>query len=145
MIQFLSTDAAAAGAGAGSLITMILPMILVIGLMYVILYLPQKKQDKKDAAMRASIEIGDEVTTIGGIIGHVQAIKDDTFVLETTSDRVKLRMRRSAIASVQKLDMGGSADKDKAPAAKDNAKESKEAKELPAKDAKEKDKAPAKK
>ena len=104
----LNHDAAAAGAGAGSLITMILPMILVIVFMYIILYLPQKKQDKKDAEMRASIEIGDEVTTIGGIIGHVQSIKDDTFVLETTSDRVKIRMRRSAIASVQKLDMGNS-------------------------------------
>lgn len=105
MIQFLSTEASAGGIG-GLLITF-LPMIVIIGFMYLILYLPQKKQDKKDAEMRASIEIGDEVVTIGGIIGHVQAIKDDSFVLETTSDRVKIRMRRTAIASVKKLDMNG--------------------------------------
>lgn len=102
MIQFLTAEVSP----AAGIVTMVLPMVLVIGLMWVLLYLPQRRQDKKDAAMRASIEIGDEVTTIGGIIGHVQSIKDDTFVLETTSDRVKIRFRRSAIASVEKLDMG---------------------------------------
>ena len=87
--------------------------------MYLIIYLPQKRQDKKDTAMRNSIEIGDEVTTIGGVIGRVTAIKEDTFVLETGSDRVKIRFRRSAIASVEKLDMGtGKDSKD----AKDSAK-----------------------
>ena len=87
--------------------------------MYLIIYLPQKRQDKKDTAMRNSIEIGDEVTTIGGVIGRVTAIKEDTFVLETGSDRVKIRFRRSAIASVEKLDMGTGKDgKD----AKDSAK-----------------------
>lgn len=105
MLQFLETATAEVSTTAG-LISMFLPMVLVIGFMYLILYLPQKKQDKKDAAMRASIEVGDEVTTIGGIIGRVAAIKDDTFVLETTSDRVKIRFRRSAISSVEKLDMG---------------------------------------
>ena len=48
---------------------MVLPMVLVIGFMYLIIYVPQKRQDKKDAAMRNSIEIGDEVTTIGGVVG----------------------------------------------------------------------------
>ena len=42
---------------------------------------PQKKQEKKDAAMRAALEIGDQVVTIGGIVGRVVAIKEDTFVL----------------------------------------------------------------
>ena len=45
-----------------------LPMILIIVFMIVLIYLPQKRQDKKDAAMRSSIEIGDKVTTIGGIV-----------------------------------------------------------------------------
>ena len=55
--------------------------------------------------MRNSIDVGDEVTTIGGVVGRVASIKDDTFVLETTSDRVKIRFRRSAISSVEKLDI----------------------------------------
>ena len=105
MIQFLTTETAS----AGSFIVTLLPMILVLVFMYIILYLPQKKQDKKDAAMRASIEVGDRVVTIGGIVGHVAAIneKDDTIVVETTSDRVKIRFRRSAISSVEKLDANG--------------------------------------
>lgn len=102
MIQFMETTAS----GAGSILSMLVPLLLLIVFMYLIIYLPQKKQDKKDANMRNSIEIGDEVTTIGGIIGRVAAIKEDTFVLETGSDRVKIRFRRSAIASVEKLDMG---------------------------------------
>ena len=123
MLQFLNADATAAG---GGLLVTILPFVVMIGALYFILWRPQQKQEKKDTEMRNSIEIGDEVTTIGGIIGIVAAIKDDTFVLETTSDRVKLRMRRSAIASVNKLDMG--------PANKSDNKDSKETK--PAKAAK---------
>ena len=109
MIQFLET---ASATGAGNLITLVLPMVIVIVFMYLILYLPQRRQEKKDTEMRNSIDVGDEVVTIGGIVGRVAAIgtKDDTFVLETTSDRVKIRFRRSAISSVEKLDMGNSKD-----------------------------------
>ncbi|MEE0801794.1 MAG: preprotein translocase subunit YajC [Gemmiger sp.] len=106
MIEFLSNDTN----GTLSVLWTFLPMVLILVFMYIILYLPQRKQDKKDAAMRASIEVGDTVVTIGGVVGRVAAIneKDDTFVLETTSDRVKIRFRRSAISSVEKLDMGTS-------------------------------------
>ena len=107
MIQFLET---ASSAGAGNIVTLVLPMIIVIIFMYLILYIPQKRQEKKETQMRNSIDVGDEVTTIGGIVGRVASIKDDTFVLETTSDRVKIRFRRSAISSVEKLDMGNSKD-----------------------------------
>lgn len=111
MFQFLETTST----DMGALFTqMILPMVLIIVFMYLIIYLPQKKQDKKDAAMRSSIEIGDKVVTIGGIVGRVVAIteKDDTFVLETGSDRTKIRFRRSAISSVEKLEVNGSKEKD---------------------------------
>ena len=101
MIQFLETTVNS----AGSMITLVLPMLIVIVFFYLILYLPQKRQEKKDAEMRKSIDVGDEVTTIGGVVGRVASIKDDTFVLETTSDRVKIRFRRSAISSVEKLDI----------------------------------------
>ena len=74
-------------------------------LLYFMIYRPQKKQEKKDAAMRAALEIGDQVVTIGGIVGRVVAIKDDTFVLETGSDGVKIRFTKNAISSVEKLNM----------------------------------------
>ena len=113
MVQFMETSS------SGGMIGMIVSLLILVVFMYLIIYLPQKRQDKKDTAMRNSIEIGDEVTTIGGVIGRVTAIKEDTFVLETGSDRVKIRFRRSAIASVEKLDMGtGKDSKD----AKDSAK-----------------------
>ena len=106
MIQFL--NAAAGTASTAEMLLSFLPMILIIVFMIVLIYLPQKRQDKKDAAMRSSIEIGDKVTTIGGIVGIVCAIadKDDTIVIETGSDRTKIRFRRSAISSVEKLDTG---------------------------------------
>ena len=109
MIQFL--NAATGTATTAEMLLSFLPMILIIVFMIILIYLPQKRQDKKDAAMRSSIEIGDKVSTIGGIVGIVSAIseKDDTIVLETGSDRTKIRFRRTAIASVEKLDMGGKA------------------------------------
>ena len=85
--------------------TLVITMVLTLGLMYFMIYRPQKKQQKKDTEMRNALDIGDEVTTIGGIVGRVVAIKEDTFVLETGSDRMKIRFRRSAIASVEKLDL----------------------------------------
>ena len=105
MIQFLS---ATGSTSMTETLFTLLPMILIIVFMFILIYLPQKRQDKKDAAMRNSIEIGDKVTTIGGIVGIVCAIadKDDTLVIETGSDRTKIRFRRSAISSVEKLDTG---------------------------------------
>lgn len=109
MIQYLTAATDTAG-----IVSMILPMVLIIVFMYLIIYLPQKRQDKKDAAMRSSIDVGDKVTTIGGIVGRVIAIadKDDTFVLETGSDRTKIRFRRSAISSVEKLEINKDKEKE---------------------------------
>ncbi len=80
-------------------------LVLMIALLYFMIYRPQKKQEKKDAALRSSLEIGDQVTSIGGIVGRVVAIKEDTFVMETGSDRVKIRFKKSAIGAVEKLNM----------------------------------------
>ena len=88
-----------------SYISLFFTLALMLVLLYFMIYRPQKKQEKKDAAMRAALEIGDQVTTIGGIVGRVVAIKDDTFVLETGADRVKIRFTKTAIASVEKLNM----------------------------------------
>ena len=104
-MQFLTTT-------TDSYISLFFTLALMLVLRYFMIYRPQKKQEKKDAAMRAALEIGDQVTTIGGVIGRVVAIKDDTFVLETGADRVKIRFTKNAISSVEKLNM------DNAPAKK---------------------------
>ena len=81
-----------------------LSSLIMIGGLLVVFYFfmirPQKKQEKKDAEMRDSLQVGDEVTTIGGIIGKVVSIKGETFVLETTKDKTKIRFLRGAIRSV---------------------------------------------
>ena len=104
-MQFLTT-------ATESYISLFFTLALMLVLLYFMIYRPPKKQEKKDAAMRAALEIGDQVTTIGGVIGRVVAIKDDTFVLETGADRVKIRFTKNAISSVEKLNM------DNAPAKK---------------------------
>ena len=79
-------------------------MLLMIAMLLLVFWLfmirPQKKQEQRDAEMRNSLEIGDEVTTIGGIIGKVVSIKGETFVLETTRDKTKIRFLKGAIRSV---------------------------------------------
>ena len=72
-MQFLTTTE--------SYISLFFTLALMLVMLYFMIYRPQKKQEKKDAAMRSSLEIGDQVITIGGVIGRVVAIKDDTFVL----------------------------------------------------------------
>ena len=104
-MQFLTTT-------TESYLSLFFTLALMLVLLYFMIYRPQKKQEKRDAAMRAALEIGDQVTTIGGVIGRVVAIKDDTFVLETGADRVKIRFTKNAISSVEKLNM------DNAPAKK---------------------------
>lgn len=101
-MQFLTTT-------TESYISLFFTLALMLVLLYFMIYRPQKKQEKKDAAMRAALEIGDQVTTIGGIVGRVVAIKDDTFVLETGADRVKIRFTKNAISSVEKLNMDNAA------------------------------------
>lgn len=85
---------------SGSLISL-LGMVAVFGvLIYFFILRPQKKQEKEANDLRNSLGIGDEVTTIGGIIGRVVSIKDETFVLETTKERTKIRFLRSALKSI---------------------------------------------
>jgi preprotein translocase subunit YajC len=78
--------------------------VIMIGLLFVFLYFfmirPQKKQERKDAEMRDSLSVGDEVTTIGGIIGKVISIKGETFVLETTREKTQIRFLKGAIRTI---------------------------------------------
>ena len=100
MLNFnLLLESSAAGNGGGMWGT-----ILMIGLLFVFLYFfmirPQKKQERKDAEMRDSLAVGDEVTTIGGIIGKVISIKGETFVLETTREKTQIRFLKGAIRTI---------------------------------------------
>jgi preprotein translocase subunit YajC len=90
-------------AGTVGLVGSMLPFLLVLVVMYFLIIRPQKKKDKQMQDMRSSVEIGDSITTIGGIVGIVVSIKEDTLVVETGTDRSKIRFKRWAISEVNKL------------------------------------------
>ncbi len=80
------------------------PMLGMIALFIAVFYFfgirPQKKQEREAAEMRNSLMVGDEITTIGGIIGKIVSIKDQTMVIETTRDHTRIRLLKSAVRSV---------------------------------------------
>lgn len=84
-----------------------LSLIVVIALMFVVMYFfmirPQRKKEKDAREMRDNLVVGDEITTIGGIVGRVVSIKEDTIVIETGADREKIRIKKWAIQSVDTL------------------------------------------
>ena len=90
------TGAAAQG-NSGNPLVMIVMMAVLFGAMYFFTIRPQKKKQKEDQQMRDSLQIGDEITTIGGIVGRVVTIKDDSIVIETGADRNKMKIMRWAI------------------------------------------------
>ncbi len=89
-----------ATSNGGSMWISIGMIVLLFVFLYFFMIKPQKKQEKRDAEMRDALQVGDEVTTIGGIIGKVVSIKGETFVLETTRDKTKIRFLKGAIRSV---------------------------------------------
>ena len=76
--------------------SIILMVAMFVG-MYFLMIRPQKKKQKQEQEMRDSIQIGDEITTIGGIIGKVITVKDDSLIIETGADRTKLKIQRWAM------------------------------------------------
>ena len=82
-------------------IQILISFVFIIYFFFIFFYFfiirPQKKRDKEDKEIRESLAIGDEVITIGGIIGIVVRLADDTLVIETGGDRSKLRIQRTAI------------------------------------------------
>lgn len=101
--------AAAAGAeampapGAGELIGMLFPLILMFVIFYFMLIRPQKKKDKKIKEMLAALKPGDRVCTIGGIYGTITNIKDDTIELSVGRENTKLVFARWAIRNVEEV------------------------------------------
>lgn len=98
MFELLTLEAAAGSAtGKNSSLAMILPFVAMFALLYFLMIRPQKKQQKKDQEMRDNTQVGDEVTTIGGIMGRVVTVKEDALIIETGADRNKMKIARWAI------------------------------------------------
>ena len=81
----------------GEILGTLVPIILMVAIFYFLLIRPQRKRDKAERDMRNSIQVGDEISTIGGFIGKVVSMKDETLVIETSAERTKLKLYRWAI------------------------------------------------
>lgn len=93
------TDGAAAG---GSMWTTVIMIVAMVAIFYFFMIRPENKKKKKMTEMRNSLSVGDNVTTIGGIMGKVVNISDDTITFETSEDRVRVKVAKWAISTVGK-------------------------------------------
>ena len=98
LLQATATDPSASEGGIMSILTALIPLALIIVVFYFLLIRPEKKRSKQMKEMLDNLQIADEIVTTGGIIGRVLSIKEDTVLIETGSDRTKLRILRSSIA-----------------------------------------------
>lgn len=105
-MNFISLLAQMGGTGAASgtstqqnPMSMIIMMAALFGIMYFVMIRPQKKKQKEEQNMRDSIQVGDEITTIGGIMGRVVTVKDDSLIIETGADRNKMKITRWAVST----------------------------------------------
>ncbi len=92
-----ATGAEGAEGAQGGSMSMIIMMVALFAAMYFFTIRPQKKQQKMEQEIRENTQIGDEITTIGGICGKVVSVKDDSIIIETGSDRVKIKFKKYAI------------------------------------------------
>ena len=102
-MQNLFLLTAATTAESGGLMSYLMTggmLVAVVVIFYFFAIRPQKKQEKETQAMRDSLQVGDEITTIGGIIGKVISIKEETVMIETGHDRMKIRILKSAVRSI---------------------------------------------
>ena len=82
----------------GSLWGMLIPIVAMVAIFYFLIMRPEKKRTKKMNEMLDNIQVADEIVTTGGIIGRVVSVKEDTVLIETGSDRTKIRILKSSIA-----------------------------------------------
>ena len=98
----------AADAGAGGALVQLLPFVLIFGIFYFLLILPQQKQRRKIQDMLASLKTGDRVLTSGGIYGTIVGFKDANVVQLQVASQIKLEIARTAITALDQSDAAGS-------------------------------------
>ena len=75
-------------------------IVIMFAALYFFMIRPQKKQEREVNNMRNNLKVGDEITTIGGIIGKIISIKEETVMIETGHDRTKIRILKTAVRNV---------------------------------------------
>jgi preprotein translocase subunit YajC len=117
-------EASTSASGKGSFQMIILMVLFFVG-MYFLMIRPQKKQQKKEQEIRENTQVGDEITTIGGIVGKVVTVKEDSLIIETGADKNKMKITRWAIQTNVTANEKIKAEREAAKAAALKAKEEK--------------------
>ena len=81
-----------------AIVSTVLPFVLMFGLMYLLLILPEKKRTKKYNEMLGSLSINDEIITRGGIVGKIISLEDEYMVVQSGPDRARFKMTKSSVA-----------------------------------------------
>jgi len=121
MLNFLADPL---GAGTSTIVM----IVLMIGVLYFMMIRPENKRKKEAENMRNSLKVGDEVTTIGGIVGTVVNVKDDKFVMETSADQVRIEFQKWALSTNETAAKAAKEEAKKAEEARAKAKAAKKAK-----------------
>ena len=110
--------------GQGSSSSMMWIMIVaMLAIMYFLTIRPQRKRQKEEQTMRDNIQVGDEITTIGGIMGRVVTVKEDALIIETGADKNKLKISRWAVSTNNTANEKLAAEREAAKAAQQKEKE----------------------
>jgi len=117
--MFLTTTGAA---GGGSMLVM---MVVMLAVFYFFLIRPENKKKKEAAEMRNGLKVGDNITTIGGIIGDIVSVKDESIVIETSADKVRVEFCKWAVSSNNTAEKAAAKAKEAAVAARKTAKKDK--------------------
>ena len=95
MPLFYTATGAEGSAGLG----IFLPLILMLAMLYFLMIRPESKRKKQAEEMRSSLKKGDQITTIGGIMGRIVHVTDETIVIETSDDRVRMELTKWAVST----------------------------------------------
>lgn len=100
MNLFLTSTGTAVGGGASTIIM----LVLMFAIFYFLIIRPENKKKKKADEMRSSLSVGDEITTIGGMIGKIVQVTEDTITFETGEDRVRIQTKKWAVSTTAKME-----------------------------------------
>ena len=101
------------GGATGSSASMIIILLLFFVLMWFFMIRPEKKKQKKIEAMRNALSVGDEIITIGGVMGTIVHITEDDITIETSEDRVRVQFKKWAVSSNVRAEAAEAKEKNK--------------------------------
>lgn len=126
MLYFL-TEGAVDPTGGSQMVSTIIMLVAMVAVFYFLLIRPENKRKKEAEQLRSSLKVGDQVTTIGGIVGKVVSVKEEKFVLETSADQVRIEFQKWALSTNDSAAAAAKEEAKKAEEAKAKAKATKKA------------------